>query len=436
MKKYLALLLVLVMVLSLAACASKPAETTDEPEQTTPVPAPAEETKDEEPAPAEETKEEEPTEEPADNTEYAVAMITDYGDITDQSFNQTTYEACKAFCEDNGVQFSYFKPAGDNTADRVAMIEKAVDEGYNVIVMPGYAFGGAIVEAAPEFPDVKFIALDVAKGDLLEAGVAKAGESYDYNPDNWDLEKYVDMSNVYCAIYQEELCGYMAGYAAVKLGYKSLGFLGGMAVPAVIRYGYGFVQGVDAAAADLGLSDVTLNYVYGGQFFGDADITAVMDTWYANGTEVVFACGGGIYTSAVDAAKKANGKVIGVDVDQAGVIANYAGVDGLTVTSAMKGLYPATYDTLNDVIINGNWANYVGKIATLGLVSADDPEANYVQIPMGEGTQWSDSFTQDDYKAMVADMYNGVITVSNDISKTASDFATVITVDDQGAIKG
>ena len=436
MKKYLALLLVLVMVLSLAACASKPAETTDEPEQTTPVPAPAEETKDEEPAPAEETKDEEPTEEPADNTEYAVAMITDYGDITDQSFNQTTYEACKAFCEDNGVQFSYFKPAGDNTADRVAMIEKAVDEGYNVIVMPGYAFGGAIVEAAPEFPDVKFIALDVAKGDLLEAGVAKAGESYDYNPDNWDLEKYVDMSNVYCAIYQEELCGYMAGYAAVKLGYKSLGFLGGMAVPAVIRYGYGFVQGVDAAAADLGLSDVTVKYVYGGQFFGDADITAVMDTWYAGGTEVVFACGGGIYTSAVDAAKKANGKVIGVDVDQAGVIANYAGVDGLTVTSAMKGLYPATYDTLNDVIINGNWANYVGKIATLGLVSADDPEANYVQIPMGEGTQWSDSFTEDDYKAMVADMYNGVITVSNDISKAASDFATVITVDDQGAIKG
>ena len=411
MKKFLALLLALVMSLSLVACGG------------------GDDTAADGGADAEDGGN-------AETAAYQVAMITDYGDITDQSFNQTTYEACKAFCEDNGVQFSYFKPAGDNTADRVAMIEKAVDEGYNVIVMPGYAFGGAIVEAAPEFPDVKFIALDVAKGDLLEAGVAKAGESYDYNPDNWDLEKYVDMSNVYCAIYQEELCGYMAGYAAVKLGYKSLGFLGGMAVPAVIRYGYGFVQGVDAAAADLGLSDVTVKYVYGGQFFGDADITAVMDTWYANGTEVVFACGGGIYTSAVDAAKKANGKVIGVDVDQAGVIANYAGVDGLTVTSAMKGLYPATYDTLNDVIINGNWANYVGKIATLGLVSADDPEANYVQIPMGEGTQWSDSFTQDDYKAMVADMYNGVITVSNDISKTASDFATVITVDDQGAIKG
>ena len=430
MKKYLALLLVLVMVLSLAACASKPAETTDEPEQTTPVPAPAEETKDEEPAPAEETKEEEPTEEPADNTEYAVAMITDYGDITDQSFNQTTYEACKAFCEDNGVQFSYFKPAGDNTADRVAMIEKAVDEGYNVIVMPGYAFGGAIVEAAPEFPDVKFIALDVAKGDLLEAGVAKAGESYDYNPDNWDLEKYVDMSNVYCAIYQEELCGYMAGYAAVKLGYKSLGFLGGMAVPAVIRYGYGFVQGVDAAAADLGLSDVTVKYVYGGQFFGDADITAVMDTWYANGTEVVFACGGGIYNSAAEAAAKVGGKVIGVDVDQAAIIDAYA--EGMTVTSAMKGLAPTVKAILGELILNDNWAQYAGQINTLGLVSGTDVEANYVQIPY-ESTQWSDTFTKDDYAALVAAMFDGTITVSNDTETEPT--VQTITVDYQGNIK-
>ncbi len=410
MKKFFALLLSLAMVLALVACGQKD-PTPDTPD--TP-------------------------DDPQTKVEYKVAMITDYGDITDQSFNQTTYEACKAFAEDNSIEFSYFKPAGDNTADRVAMIEKAVDEGFNVIVMPGYAFGGAIVEAAPEFPDVKFIALDVAADDLLETAVAKAGETYDYTPENWDLNKYVDMSNVYCAVYQEELCGYMAGYAAVKLGYKNLGFLGGMSVPAVVRYGYGFVQGVDAAAADLGLTDVKVNYIYGGQFFGDADITAVMDTWYQGGTEVVFACGGGIYTSAVDAAKKVGAKVIGVDVDQAGVIAKYAGVDGMTVTSAMKGLYPATYDTLTDVIVNGNWDKYVGKIATLGLVSGTDPEANYVQIPMGDGTQWSDSFTQDDYKAMVKDMFDGKITVSNNTSSdvSAADFATVITVDDQGSIKG
>ena len=162
----------------------------------------------------------------------------------------------------------------------------------------------------------------------------------------------------------------------------------------------------------------------------------------------MFACGGGIYTSAVDAAKKVEGaKVIGVDVDQAGVIANYAAGEGadeatiegfkaLTVTSAMKGLYPATFDTLTDVIVNGNWEKYSAKIDTLGLVSADDPSANYVQIPM-DSTQWADgAFTQDDYKALVAKMFNNELTVSNDIEKAASDFATVITVDDQGAIKG
>ena len=405
MKKFLALVLALVMALSLVACGQ-------------------------EAAPADEGAE--GGEEVA--AEYKVAMITDYGDITDQSFNQTTYEACKAFGEDNGIEFTYYKPAGDSDAERSAMIEKAVDDGFNVIVMPGYAFAAAIVASAPQFPDVKFIALDVALGDLLAAAV---GADYDYNPDNWTLSDYVDLSNVYCAVYQEELCGYMAGYAAVKLGYKNLGFLGGMAVPAVMRYGYGFVQGADAAAAELGLTDVKCNYVYGGQFFGDADITAVMDTWYDGGTECVFASGGGIYTSAVEAAKKVDGKVIGVDVDQAGVIANYAGVDGMTVTSAMKGLYPTTYDTLTDVCINGNWDKYAGQIATLGLVSGTDVDANYVGIPSGEGTQFADGqFTLDDYAALVAAMFDGSLSVSNDISKTAADMATVVAVDDQGAIKG
>ena len=398
MKKFLAMILALVMALSLVACGDKKDDTKTDDNQ-------------------------------GDTTEttYKVAMITDYGDITDQSFNQTTYEACKAFADANKIEFSYFKPAGDNTADRVAMIESAIDQGYNVIVMPGYAFGGAIVETAPNFPDVKFIALDVSASDLGEGFVIPA--------------------NLYCAVYQEELCGYMAGYAAVKLGYKNLGFLGGMAVPAVQRYGLGFVQGVDAAAAELKLTDVKVNYVYGGQFFGDADITAKMDTWYAGGTQVVFACGGGIYTSAVDAAKKVEGaKVIGVDVDQAGVIANYAAGEGadqatidgykaLTVTSAMKGLYPTTYDTLTDVILNGNWEKYSAQIDTLGLVSADDPALNYVQIPM-ESTQWADgAFTQDDYKALVKAMFDGTLTVSNDTEKGAKDFATVITVDDQGQIK-
>ena len=377
MKKILALVLVLVMALSLVACGSeKPAE--------------------------------------SKGGEYKVAMVTDYGDITDQSFNQTTWEAVVKFGEDNGVETKYYKPTSNDTAGRVASVELAIAEGYNVIVMPGYAFGGTVAEVSGNYPDVKFIALDVAKGDLLEGGVALKGESYDYDPDNWELTDYVYMDNVYCAIYQEELCGYMAGYAAVKLGYTKLGFLGGMAVPAVMRYGYGFVQGVDAAAKELGIT-VDMKYAYGNQFNGDADITAVMDTWYASGTEVVFACGGGIYTSAAEAAKKVGAKVIGVDVDQKGIIDGSYG-EGMTVTSAMKGLAPATIDTLVDVVINGKWADYAGKIDTLGLVSGDDASLNYVQLPVAS-TQFADGkFTAEDYAALVKAMFEGTIKVSNDIS--------------------
>ena len=224
----------------------------------------------------------------------------------------------------------------------------------------------------------------------------------------------------------------MAGYAAVKLGYKHLGYLGGMAVPAVQRFGYGFMQGVDAAAKELGIvGDIKVEYVYGNQFYGDADITAYMDTWYGEkGVEIVFACGGGIWSSAAEAAAKVNGKVIGVDVDQAAIIDGTYG-EGMTVTSAMKGLYPTTVDTLTDVVLNGNWANYGGKIATLGLVSAD-PEANYVQIPMGT-TQFAEGFTADDYKALVAAMFDGTIVVSNAIDALVE---TEVAVVEHPAIKG
>ena len=255
----------------------------------------------------------------AEASDMKVAMITDSGDITDQSFNQTTYEACKAWSGSNNVTFEYFKPESDSDEARSASVDQAAAAGYNVIVMPGYMFAKAIVDQAELYPDVKFIGIDVSAGDILEKGV---GEEYDYNPDNWNVDEYYNKDNVYCCTYQEEISGYMAGYAAVKMGYKHLGFLGGMAVPAVTKFGYGYVQGADAAAKEMGIeNDVQVEFVYGGQFYGDADITATMDTWYSsNGVEVVFACGGGIYTSAAEAAKKVGGKVIGVDSDQSGII--------------------------------------------------------------------------------------------------------------------
>ena len=333
-----------------------------------------------------------------------VAMITDYGDITDQSFNQTTYEAAKAWCEANGVDFTYYKPAGDSTAERVAMVEKADDEDYNVIIMPGYAFGGTIAEVQDEYPEIKFVALDVSEGDLGGAEVA---------------------ANVYCAVYQEELCGYMAGYAAVKLGYTKLGFLGGMAVPAVVRYGYGFVQGANAAAVEAGIADqVTIDYVYGNQFYGDADITAYMDNWYQTlGVQVVFACGGGIYSSACEAAVKVEGtKVIGVDVDQSAQIDGTYGTEGLVVTSAMKGL-AATVNTLLNEIKADNFAAFGGKVDTLGLVS-EVPAENYVQI--APTTQFADTFTEADYAALVAKLFAGEIAVSNAID-AAPETAVAVT---------
>ena len=139
-----------------------------------------------------------------------------------------------------------------------------------------------------------------------------------------------------------------------------------------------------------------------------------MDTLYAGGTQAVFACGGGIYNSAAEAAKKVGAKVIGVDSDQQPVIDGLYG-EGMTITSAMKGLAPTTIDTLTDVVINGKWADYAGKIVSLGLVSAD-PEANYVQIPMATTLFEDGKFTAEDYKAMVAAMFDGTLTVSADIA--------------------
>lgn len=346
---------------------------------------------------------------PATDGPMKVAMITDYGDITDQSFNQTTYEASKAFCEANGLTFKYYKPAGDSTEARVASVEQAIQEGFNVIVMPGYAFGATVAEVAEKNEKVTFVALDVSQGDLGA--------------------DYTIPGNVATFVYHEELSGFMAGYAAVKEGYRKLGFLGGKAVPAVIRFGYGFVQGANTAAVEMNIAnEVSVNYVYGGQFYGDDSITAVMDTWYKeNKVEVVFACGGGIYTSACEAAKKVNGKVIGVDSDQSHVINEYG--EGMCVTSAMKGLAP-TVNTILKAIKDGKWKDYYGTVSNLGMVSGTDASLNYVQLPTDT---WSmKNFTKADYADLVRRIEAGIYNISTD---TANLPATKITVNVQPNIK-
>ena len=377
MKHYLSLLIAVVMILSLAACGGN---------------------------------ETDPQSGESAGT-YKVAMITDYADITDQSFNQSSYEGVKAYCEVNGIEYNYFKPLQDADAERIAMVDAAVAEGFNIIVLPGYAFAPTIIATAEVYSDVKFVALDVSADDFGD----------------WELPE-----NVYSAVYQEELCGYMAGVAAVKLGYKHIGFMGGMAVPAVVRFGYGYVQGVEAAAKELGIeNEITLEYIYANAFSGDADITAVMDTWYQEmGVEVVFSCAAGAYTSVAEAAAKVGGKLIGVDVDQKAIIDSTYG-EGMILTSAMKGLSATVEATLKDIIENGNWAKYSGKIETLGVISAEDPAVNYVQIPY-ENTAWNEGFTQEDYKAILAGILDGTIVISNDITAMPE---TAITINTHANIK-
>lgn len=413
-KKFISMMLAGIMALSLAACGGG-----DEPSSNSNSNANQSSTN-------KDTNDGDDKDKDSSSSDMSIAMITDSGDITDQSFNQTTYEASKAWSEENSVKFNYYKPESDSDESRNASVDQAIADGANIIVMPGYMFAAAVVSQSDMYPDVKFIALDVGAGDICEKGV---GEGYDYNPDNYNVADYYNTDNVYCCTYQEEISGYMAGYAAVKLGYKHLGFLGGMSVPAVTRFGYGYLQGADDAAEDMGITDeISAEYVCGGQFYGDADITAYMDTWYGSkGVDIVFACGGGIYTSAAEAAVKTGGKLIGVDSDQSAIIDSF-GKD-LTVTSAMKGL-AATIKTVLTDIKDGKWDDYKGKIDNLGLVS-ENPEENYVQLPL-ETTQWGDGFTKDDYLTLVKSLYNGETKVSNDITELPK---TGIKVSDYGSIK-
>ena len=332
-----------------------------------------------------------------------VGLTCDTGTIDDESFNQACWEAVTSYMGDD-CQY-YLPPQEASDEDRETMIRTAVNEGAEVIVCVGYLYGASLAWAADQYPDVKFIAVDVTQGDI----------GTDTIP-----------ANCYCITFKEEQAGYLAGYAITKDGKTKLGFLGGMAVPAVIRYGYGFVQGADAAAQELG-QNIEINYFYGGQFYGDANITSRMEGWYSNGTQVVFACGGGIYTSAVEAALKNNGYVIGVDVDQ-----NYIGVNGVAkdgyaynpfITSAMKGLSEAVNTALSDIEA-GEWSEIAASNGNFGLEDGD-----YIGLPTADDSWNFETFTKDEYETVKDKIKSGEITVDNnsdDATKpTVSEFTNV-----------
>lgn len=319
------------------------------------------------------------------STTFDIALVTDVGNIDDKSFNEGTWNGVKNYAEANKITYAYYRPTEDSTAARVETIGTAIEKGAKIVVCPGYLFETAVYEVQDKYPEVQFLLID--------------GE-----PHTADYATYKTSPNVHCILFKEEQAGYLAGYAAVMEGYTKLGFLGGMAVPAVVRYGYGYVQGADAAAAAKGLKagDVTIKYWYAGGFAPTDDIKNKMAGWYTEGTEVVFACGGGIYLSATAAATAASKKVIGVDVDQ-------SAESPTIITSAMKELTKSVEISLTSIYANnGKWdATYAGKTATLGAKEL------CVGLPTAAASWRLTKWTVAEYEAVFAKLVDGSTVVSN-----------------------
>lgn len=306
---------------------------------------------------------------------YELALVTDLGTIDDKSFNQGAWEGMKKYAEENGISYKYYQPQEGTTDAYVETIGLAVEGGAKLVVCPGFLFEEPVFIVQDQYPDVHFILLD--------------GE-----PHNGDYSEFKTNDTVMPILFQEDQAGYLAGYAAVKDGMTKLGFMGGMAVPAVIRYGYGFVQGADAAAKELGVN-VEVMYNYTGAFAATPEAQAMAASWYQNGTEVVFGCGGAVGNSVMAAAEEAGAKVIGVDVDQ-------SSESDTVITSAMKMLSNSVYD--------GVKAFYDGSFPG-GQTSVFTAENDGVGLPME--TSKFESFTQADYDALFADMKAGKITINN-----------------------
>ncbi len=325
----------------------------------------------------------------------SVAVIVDAGGVNDGGFNQAAWDAAEAWCEAHGVPCWNYPVLDGDDNDYLIQAAQAISDGFDTIVMVGFMFAAPAATLAEACPDVNFILLDAGLSDLEMA----TGD-----------ENYVIPDNLFAATYAEEQSGYLAGYAAVALGYRKLAFLGGMAIPGVTKYGFGFVQGANDAAKALNcVDDVRVDFAYCEQFFPDDTVEAYVDNWFANGTEVVFACGGGIYASAASAAAKAGGKFIGVDIDQGPEVDGEFG-EGLTLTSAIKGLGATVTDQLNK-IANGAFA---GGTDTLGI-NSENPALSFVGL--APTTQFNDGFTQEDYLALLAKIASGELTISDNLAE-------------------
>ena len=324
---------------------------------------------------------------------YKLAFVTDVGQLKDKSFNQGTWNGVKGYAAEHGMSYKYYQPANGSEAtddDRFAAMKAAVDNGAKVVVCAGYLQEAALRMAAKQFTDVSFVFID---------GYPVGEEA--------DVKDSPALKNIAGVAFKEEQCGYLAGYAVVKEGYTKLGFTGGGGGdnPACCRYGYGFVQGASAAAAEMGVK-VEMNYswLYGASFAASTELQTMASGWYENGTEVIFACGGNMFQSVAAAAAANDGAVVGVDVDQ-------SSQSDTVITSAMKGL-SASVQWACGKVYDGSFDEIGGTFVTLGA------KDNAVGLPTAT---WSlTKWTVDDYNAMLAKMADGSLVVDNDYSKLDS----------------
>ena len=383
MKKILALLLVLAMAMALVACGSSTPAATEAGGETAAATEPAGSAADAI-----------PDEMTSEDGKYEVAFITDVGQLKDKSFNQGTYDGVKLYAAEAGKSYKYYQPDGGNEAtddDRYDAMKLAADNGAKVIVCAGFMQGPALEKAAEDFPEVKFVFID-----------------------GWAMGR----DNVAGIAFQEEQCGYLAGYAAVMDGYTKLGFSGGGGGTnaACNRYGYGFVQGAEAAAAVKDVQ-VEMNYswLYGSNFSASNELQTMAAGWYQNGTEVIFACGGSMFQSIAAAASAEDGQVIGVDVDQ-------SFESPTVITSAMKGIGEAAQQALTAAESDESWAEFIGDGNTTVTLGAAQ---NAVGLPT---TTWSlEGWSVEEYETMLADIVSGALVVDgSDVPEPAStDHVTV-----------
>lgn len=391
MKKLTALLLAMAMALSLAACGGNPGGASSEPPANTPG--------GNEPAgPVTDPNAVDDNPSTADG-KYEIAMITDVGDLKDKSFNEGTWNGVKLYAANNGKTYKYYRPANGNEAtddDRYNAYVAAIEAGAKVIVAPGFLQAGAMRKAAAEHPEVNFVFIDGFP--LTER---------DSQDDPGDV-----LANVAGIAFQEEQCGYLAGYAVVKEGFTKLGFSGGGGGdnPACCRYGYGYVQGANAAAAEMGVNvEMRYSWAYGSNYSPSPDLQSMMQGWYSGGTEIVFACGGSMFSSISAAAAANDGYVVGVDVDQ-------SSQSDTVVTSAIKGLEQSVNYAL-DKQFTGDWADIGGTGTSLG--AKDDA----VGLPTAT---WSlTKFTVAEYETLLAGIKDGSVSVDADYANLEQSYSNL-----------